>query len=84
MTNGPFSLNLSAQTCPDMVRIGPYLARMGPHMVRVEFERREALELLGMTLAHLREAENKVDLSPRVPLLLVIRDKLALGLREDT
>jgi hypothetical protein len=53
-------------------------------MVRVEFERREALELLGMTLAHLREAENKVDLSPRVPLLLVIRDKLALGLREDT
>jgi hypothetical protein len=53
-------------------------------MVRVEFERIKALELLGMTLAHLREAENRADLSPRVPLLLVIRDTLAVGLREDT
>jgi hypothetical protein len=53
-------------------------------MVRVEFERVEALELLGMTLAHLNDAETRADLSPRVALLMAIRDKLALGLREET
>jgi hypothetical protein len=56
---------------------------MGP-MVRVELERIEALELLGMTLAHLNDAEARREPSPRVPLLLAIRDKLALGLREES
>jgi len=53
-------------------------------VVKVEFERVEALELLGMTLAHLNDAERRVDMSPRVPLLMAIRDKLARGLREET
>jgi hypothetical protein len=65
-----------------MVPNGPPLARMEP-MVRVELERVEALELLGMTLAHLNLAEARVELSPRIPLLMAIRDKLALALRED-
>jgi hypothetical protein len=52
-------------------------------MVRVELERVEALELLGMTLAHLNFAETSVEVSPRVPLLLALRDKLARALRED-
>lgn len=51
-------------------------------MVRVELERIEALELLGMVVAHLNVAEASRDLSPRVPTLMVIRDKLAAGLRE--
>jgi hypothetical protein len=53
-------------------------------MVIVEFERVEALELLGMTLAHLNDAESRGEVSPRVPLLMVIRDKLARGLREES
>lgn len=53
-------------------------------MVSVELERVEALELLGMTLAHLNDAEARVEVSPRVPLLLAIRDKLALALREES
>jgi hypothetical protein len=53
-------------------------------MVKVEFERVEALELLGMTLAHLNDAEARVEVSPRVPLLMAIRDKLAQGLREES
>jgi hypothetical protein len=56
---------------------------MGP-MVRVELERIEALELLVMTLAHLNDAEGRGDLSPRMPLLMAIRDKLALALREES
>ena len=52
-------------------------------MVGVEFERVEALELLGMTLAHLNDAEVRGELSPRVPLLMAIRDKLARALREE-
>ena len=52
-------------------------------MVRAELERVEALELLGMTLAHLKAAEARVEMSPRVPLLMAIRDKLALALREE-
>jgi hypothetical protein len=52
-------------------------------VVRVELERIEALELLGMTLAHLNDAEARTETSLRVPLLMAIRDKLALGLREE-
>jgi hypothetical protein len=65
-----------------VVRMGPVLARMAP-VVRVELERVEVLELLGMTLAHLTNAEARVELSPRVPLLMAIRNKLALALREE-
>jgi hypothetical protein len=65
------------------VQSEPVVANIGP-VVRIEFERIEALELLGMTLAHLNDAERRVDLSPRVPLLLAVRDKLALALREET
>ena len=56
---------------------------MGP-VVRVELERVEALELLGMTLAHLKVAEAMAELSPRVPLLMGLRDKLAVALREES
>lgn len=59
------------------------MASIGP-VVRVELERVEALELLGMTLAHLNVAETRVEMSPRVPLLMAIRDKLALALGEET
>lgn len=62
--------------------MGPSLAIIGP-MVGVQFERVEALELLGMTLAHLNDAEARGEVSPRVPLLLAIRDKLAAALREE-
>jgi hypothetical protein len=51
-------------------------------MVAVELERVEAFELLGMTLAHLNDAEARGELSVRIPLLMAIRDKLALALRE--
>ncbi len=61
---------------------GPPVAIIGP-VIRVELERIEALELLGMTLAHLNDAEAKPETSPRVPLLMAIRDKLGLGLREE-
>ena len=53
-------------------------------MIRVELERVEALELLGMTLAHLNVAEARADMSPRVPVLMAIRDKVARALREET
>ena len=36
-----------------------------------------------MTLAHLNHAEARGDLTPRVPRLLAIRDKLAEALREE-
>ena len=65
------------------VQSGPPVATMGP-MVRVELQRVEALELLGMTLAHLNDAEARGEMSARVPLLMVIRDKLALALREES
>ena len=55
---------------------------MGP-VIRVELERVKALELLGMALAHLNDAEARAETSPRVPLLMAIRDKLALDLREE-
>jgi hypothetical protein len=59
------------------------MATIGP-VVRIELERIEALELLGMTLAHLNVAEARSDVSPHVALLMSIRDKLALALREET
>ena len=59
-----------------LVHLGPLLARIAP-MIRLELERIEALELMGMVLAHLNNAEAAVELSPRVPLLMAIRDKLA-------
>ena len=65
-----------------LAQLGPLVATIGP-VIRVELERIEALELLGMTLAHLNDAEAKAETSPRVPLLMAIRDKLALGLREE-
>jgi len=52
-------------------------------MVRLELERIEALELLGMTLAHLNIAEAGSEISPRVRLLMAVRDKLAAALREE-
>ena len=58
-------------------------AMMGP-MVHMALERVEALELLGMTLAHLNIAEASGEMSPRVPLLMAVRDKLAAALREET
>ena len=51
-------------------------------MVRVELERIEALELLGMVVAHLNVVEASRDLSPRIATLLGSRDKLAAGLQE--
>ncbi len=51
--------------------------------MNIELERVEVLELLAMTLAHLNDAEARVEVSPRVPLLMAIRDKLALALREE-
>jgi hypothetical protein len=52
-------------------------------VVVVELERVEALELLAMTLAHLNDAEARGEVSPRVPLLMSIRDRIALALREE-
>lgn len=64
-----------------VVHIEPPVARIGP-VVHLELERIEALELMGMVLAHLNNAEAAGDLSPRIPMLMSIRDKLADGLRE--
>ena len=66
-----------------MVQYGPPVVSLEP-VVRVELERVEALELLGMTLAHLNVAEARVEMSPRVPLLMAIRDKLVLALQEES
>ena len=62
--------------------IGPNPDTMGP-VVTVELERVEALELLAMTLAHLNVAEARADLTPRVPRLMAVRDKLADALRGE-
>lgn len=64
------------------VQLGPVAGTLGP-MIRIALERIEALELLGMTLAHLSDAEGRGEVSARVPLLMGIRDKLAVALRED-
>jgi hypothetical protein len=61
---------------------GPWMAKLRP-VVKIELERIEALELLAMTLAHLNDAEARAEMSPRVPLLMTVRDKLARGLREE-
>jgi hypothetical protein len=53
-------------------------------VVTIDLARVEALELLGMTLAHLSNAEADREVSPRVPLLMAIRDKLAVALREES
>lgn len=53
-------------------------------VVRIELERIEALELLGLTLAHLNIAESSGEISPRIPLLMAVRDKLAAALREES
>jgi hypothetical protein len=58
------------------------MAIFGP-VVRVDLERVEALELLALTLAHLNFAEARAEMSPRAPLLMAIRDKLALALQEE-
>jgi hypothetical protein len=50
----------------------------------MEMERVEALELLAMVLAHLNIAEASGEISPRVPLLMAVRDKIAVALREDS
>lgn len=60
--------------------MGPWAVSMGL-MIKMEFERVEVLELLGMTLAHLSDVEASVVVSPRVLPLMAIRDKLALALR---
>jgi hypothetical protein len=52
--------------------------------VSVEFEQVEALELLGMTLAHLNDAEARAEVSPRSPLLMAMRNRLAFALREES
>ncbi len=66
-----------------VVPTGPVPVTIGP-MVTIELERVEALELLGMTLAHLNDGEARREISARVPLLMAIRDKLANALREAT
>ena len=66
-----------------VVQKGPLMANMAP-VARIELERVETLELLALVLAHLNHAEVTGELSARVPMLLRIRDKLALALREET
>lgn len=66
-----------------MVRLEPSLATFGP-VIKVEFEQVESPELLGMTLAHLKDAEVRAEMSLRVPLLTAVRDELALALRVET
>jgi hypothetical protein len=36
-----------------------------------------------MTLAHLNLAEARAEMSPRVPMLMAIRDKLVRALQEE-
>lgn len=65
-----------------VVQLGPWSVTIGP-MTNVELERVEVLELLGMVLAHLNDAEARREMSARVPMLMGIRDKLAASLQED-
>jgi hypothetical protein len=74
--------NRARSQCALLVRKGPIAATIEP-MASIALERVEVLELLGMTLAHLNDAEARAEVSPRVPLLMAIRDKLALALREE-
>ena len=68
------------------MNVGPFGTTDGYNrsMASVALERVEILELLALTLAHLNIAEASGELSPRVPLLMGIRDKLAHALREDS
>jgi hypothetical protein len=77
----PFELNATRHS-RTLARFAPILVRTAP-MVRVELERVDALELLSMTLAQLGEAERRAEISPRIPLLMTIRDKLAESLAEE-
>ena len=52
-------------------------------MVLVEFERIEALHVLAMATSHLNVAERRGLISPQVPLLMAIRDKVSQALEED-
>ncbi|HEX9682786.1 MAG TPA: hypothetical protein VGA13_06870 [Acidimicrobiales bacterium] len=52
-------------------------------MAKVELQRFEILELLAMVLAHLNDAESRLEMSARVPLLMSVRDKLARSLQEE-
>ena len=79
LSAGPLHLRLALR---GVVRNEPHAATIEP-VVRLDLERVEVLELLGMTLAHLNDAEARVEISPRVPLLMAIRDKLVSALRED-
>jgi hypothetical protein len=74
---------LPAAKTAGAVRNGPDVVNIGP-VIRIELERIELLELLGMTLVHLNDAETRGEVSPRVPLLMAIRDKLAFALREGS
>jgi hypothetical protein len=75
--------NRARSRCALLVRNGPRAATIEP-TVSVVLDRVEALELLGITLAHLNDAEARAEVSPRVPLLMAVRDKLALALREES
>jgi hypothetical protein len=52
-------------------------------VVRVEFERIEALHVLAMATSHLNVAENRGDMSPQVPLSMAIREKVSQALEAD-
>lgn len=56
------------------------------HKAMSQNERRRNAKLsplLSLTLAHLNVAEAQADMTPRVPLLMAIRDKLAHALQEE-
>ena len=55
---------------------------IGP-VISIELERIEVLELLGLVLAHLNDAEAEGDVTPRIATLLSVRYKLATGLRNQ-
>lgn len=73
---------LDTRQCERAVHSGPHSATIGP-VADVELDRVEVLELLGMVLAHLNDAEARREMSARVPMLMGIRDKLAASLQED-
>jgi hypothetical protein len=79
----PLTHSLGGRSIWDPVHMGPPLVRIEP-VVRIELARIEALELLAMTLPHLNVAEARTDMTLRVPLLMGLRDKLALALQEET
>lgn len=70
---------------PSSVDPGPNRTRPGWNrtVVQVEFERIEALHVLALATSHLNVAERRGDMSPQVPLVMSIRDKLSQALEED-